>query len=90
MANERLADGIAACEGGNKELARRLLVEVLRSDPDNETAWLWLFACVEQAEQQRINGCSRSRRLKLLQEFDDFRRTWHSQGVFRYFLTPLK
>ncbi len=42
-----LQQAIAAARAGQKEEARRLLVQVLKANPRNETAWLWMSAVVE-------------------------------------------
>lgn len=43
--------GIAAARAGKKELARTHFLNVLRSEPNNETAWLWLSGVAPTTEQ---------------------------------------
>jgi Tfp pilus assembly protein PilF len=38
---------------GNREAGRKLLAQLLRANPRNETAWLWLSAVVDDPEQER-------------------------------------
>ena len=38
---------------GNREVGRRLLVQLLRANPRNEAAWLWLSAVVDDPDQER-------------------------------------
>jgi hypothetical protein len=42
-----------AIRQGNKETGRELLVELLRANPRNETAWLWLSAVVGDPAKER-------------------------------------
>ena len=37
-----LAQGIAAAKAGDRSMARLLLTQAVRQDPDSEMAWLWL------------------------------------------------
>lgn len=53
MTNEKLKAGIAAFKTGNKIAAKRILSEVVRAEPNNETAWLWLAACVENVQEKK-------------------------------------
>ena len=49
-----LRGGIEATQAGQKDKARRLLVQVIEADQTNETAWLWLSAVVDtKAEKIR-------------------------------------
>ncbi len=49
-----LREGIAAARAGDKERARRLLLEVTERDERNEEAWLWLSGVVDDPEEMRI------------------------------------
>ena len=49
-----LREGIAAAKAGDKERARRLLLEVTERDERNEEAWLWLSGVVDDPEEMRI------------------------------------
>jgi hypothetical protein len=42
-----------AIRQGNREAGRRLLAQLLRVNPRNEAAWLWLSAVVDDPEQER-------------------------------------
>lgn len=47
-----LQQGIAAVRAGDKANAKRLLSQVVKTERDNETAWLWLSAAVDTDEQR--------------------------------------
>ncbi len=51
LAHTLLQQGIAAAKAGNKEVARRILGEVVRLDPANELGWLWLAGVAESYEK---------------------------------------
>jgi tetratricopeptide (TPR) repeat protein len=46
-----LQAGITATRAGNKEKARACFVRVLKADPRNETAWLWLSSVMPTTEE---------------------------------------
>jgi twitching motility two-component system response regulator PilG len=48
---QNLKDGIAAAKNGNRSEAKVLLMRVTESDPQNETAWLWLASISEYPEE---------------------------------------
>ncbi len=48
-----LQQAIAAIKAGDKAAGRRLLAEVIRGDPRNEAAWLWMSAATDSDEQRR-------------------------------------
>jgi len=50
--NEILQKGIRAARRGYKDPARRLLAQVLQSDPDNEEAWMWLCRVADTQERR--------------------------------------
>ncbi len=50
---DALQQAIAAVKAGDKEAGRRRLAEVIRSDPRNEAAWLWMSAATDSDEQRR-------------------------------------
>ncbi len=52
-ADQTVNDAIAAIRSGDKERGRSLLAQVLRLNPYNEQAWLWMAAVVETPERQR-------------------------------------
>jgi twitching motility two-component system response regulator PilG len=47
LATTRLHMGIAEAKAGRKRTARRLLLEVVKHDAENEHAWLWLAGVAE-------------------------------------------
>jgi tetratricopeptide (TPR) repeat protein len=53
MDNADIQTGIDYFKSGNKTLALQIFLEVLKKEPKNEIAWLWLAACVEKPEQKR-------------------------------------
>jgi len=48
----QLQQAITAAKSGDKETAKRLLVQVVHDEPRNEEAWLWLAWAVEELEQK--------------------------------------
>ncbi|WP_322798285.1 tetratricopeptide repeat protein [Thermoflexus sp.] len=53
MASKKLREAIELVKKGDKISARQMLVEILRADPKNELAWLWLSVCVDDMEQKK-------------------------------------
>jgi tetratricopeptide (TPR) repeat protein len=51
---EALRDGIAAARAGQRELARKLLTQVVEHDERNLPAWLWLSGVVDNLEEREI------------------------------------
>jgi hypothetical protein len=51
--SENLQRAIAAIRSGDKETGQRLLAEVIRNDPRNETAWLWMSSVIDSDEHRR-------------------------------------
>ena len=49
----QLQQAIAAIKVGDKAAGRRLLAKVIRNDPRNEAAWLWMSAVTDSDEQRR-------------------------------------
>ena len=47
MSSETLDTAIAAIKSGDKATGLRLLHDLLKNDPANETAWIWLATCVD-------------------------------------------
>lgn len=50
---DKLNTAIELAKSGNKGEAIKLLSEVVKQDPQNETAWSWLVVCVQTPEQKR-------------------------------------
>ncbi len=48
-----LRRAIAAIKSGDKATGRELLVALIRGDPRNESAWLWMSAVTDSDEQRR-------------------------------------
>ena len=53
MDNANVQTGIECYKSGNKADALKIFLEVLKREPNNEIAWLWLAACVNKPEQKR-------------------------------------
>jgi len=52
MENSLLQQGIQATKTGDHALARKLLVQVVQRDPNNEMAWIWLAQAMESPSQR--------------------------------------
>ena len=50
--SEDLKKAISAIKLGDKETARRILVKILKSDSQNEFAWLWMTKVVDTNEKR--------------------------------------
>lgn len=53
MASDKLKEAIKLIKAGEKQQGGRLLAEILKADPNNETAWLWRSLTVTTPQQQR-------------------------------------
>lgn len=53
MDNVNVQTGIEYYKSGNKTGALKIFLEVLKREPNNEIAWLWLAACVDKPEQKK-------------------------------------
>jgi tetratricopeptide (TPR) repeat protein len=53
MANKQLKQAISAYKSGEKQKAQKLLARLAKAEPDNEEAWFWLAACIENPEQRQ-------------------------------------
>ena len=49
---EKLQKAINAIKKGEKESGRKLLTEILRADPQNEMAWLWMSTVINSLDQK--------------------------------------
>ena len=47
-----LTQAIEYAKAGDKVKARQILTEIVQTEPNNETAWLWMSSVVEKKEQQ--------------------------------------
>lgn len=52
MADTRLQQAIAFARAGQQSAARQLLMQLVREDPNNEKAWLWLAGVAQNNSQQ--------------------------------------
>ena len=50
--SEKLPIAIEAIKAGNKQLGQQLLAQILQSDPNNEQAWLWMSAVVDEDKRK--------------------------------------
>jgi hypothetical protein len=50
--SEKLSLAIKTIKEGNKQLGQQLLSQVLQSDPNNEQAWLWMSAVVDEDKRR--------------------------------------
>jgi len=50
--DETLNQAVSYIKVGEKEKAKRLLIQVLKDNPKNELAWLWMTRCVATREQK--------------------------------------
>lgn len=53
MDNVNVQTGIECYKSGNKADALKIFLKVLKREPNNEIAWLWLAACVDKPEQKK-------------------------------------
>ena len=53
MTSDKLSDAVQLIRAGNKQAAVPLLKEILRGNPRDENAWLWLHVCVEDIGQKQ-------------------------------------
>jgi tetratricopeptide (TPR) repeat protein len=54
MSQEEINSGITAFHSGNRKAALQIFAEIVKSDPRNETAWLWLAASVDDVDQKEF------------------------------------
>ena len=48
-----LPRAIAAIKAGDTETGQRLLVQVIKVDPQNETAWLWMTSTLDDPQEKK-------------------------------------
>ncbi len=53
MSEQLLRQAITAIKGGDKAAGGRLLAQVLKADPDNEIAWLWMAQAVQEPARRQ-------------------------------------
>jgi Tfp pilus assembly protein PilF len=54
MSTVDLNQAVQFYKDGNKEQAAQILTAVLKQDPKNEAAWLWMAACSDKLEERRM------------------------------------
>jgi hypothetical protein len=54
MTSEQLNSAIRAIKSGDKATGSQLLAGIIREDPANEVAWVWLATCVDDPEKKRF------------------------------------
>jgi hypothetical protein len=54
MASEQLNSAIRTIKSGDKATGSQLLASIIREDPANEVAWVWLATCVDDTEKKRF------------------------------------
>ena len=47
MSSDTLQTAIASIRSGDQETGQRLLAELIRNDPRNETDWLWMSSVID-------------------------------------------
>ena len=52
MTEDRFDQAIDLIKSGEAERARPILLELLKADPNNESAWLWLVQCLSTPAQR--------------------------------------
>lgn len=50
--SEKLQQAIASIKSGNKQHGQQLLAQILQAEPNNETAWLWMSAVVDEDKRK--------------------------------------
>lgn len=53
MTNNLVASAIAMIKSGDKNGGAKILAGLVRKEPDNEIAWLWLAVCAPDVERRR-------------------------------------
>ena len=51
--DETLNQAVSYIKAGEIDKARKLLIQILKDNPKNELAWMWMTHCVTTREQQR-------------------------------------
>lgn len=52
-ADSRLERAIEAIKAGNRSMGRQLLTEIIRENPRNETAWVWMASVSDTVHEMR-------------------------------------
>ena len=51
---EKLEQAVSYIKSGDTERGKKILVNVLKQNPRDENAWLWMSKCVTSKEQKEI------------------------------------
>jgi Tfp pilus assembly protein PilF len=51
--SDQLQKAIALIKSGDKQNGKQLLTEILKTESQNEAAWLWMSSVVDKDEEQR-------------------------------------
>ena len=54
MSSERINQAIQLIREGNTKSAGKILAEVVKQEPRNETAWLWLAGCFDDNDKKKF------------------------------------
>ena len=54
MVPNSLSEAVELIKKGNKAAALPILKQIIKAEPGNEDAWLWLFACVDDISQKKF------------------------------------
>ncbi len=57
--SDKLNQAITTIKAGNKQTGKQLLIEILKTEPLNENAWLWMTQVVNKRDEKPSawNGC---------------------------------
>lgn len=53
IASEKLHHAVQLVKAGKKANAKPILIEIVRADPENKNAWVWLYFCTEKVGQKK-------------------------------------
>jgi len=51
--NDKLQQAITAIKSGDKVTGQELLVQVIKADPSNETAWMWMTVVLDDPQKKK-------------------------------------
>jgi Tfp pilus assembly protein PilF len=51
--SDQLQKAIALIKSGDKQNGKQLLAEILKTESQNEAAWLWMSSVMDKDEEQR-------------------------------------
>ena len=53
MTSEKLDNAVQLIKAGNRQAALPILKGIIQANPNDENAWLWLYACVEKVDEKK-------------------------------------